>query len=224
MSDAAHARLGSGRKPDSVPDCASGKSTPLSGEGPGRFWMLEFQNGDNSAFDRIVVHYRVMVHRFIYRYLQDLERAEDLCQEVFLRVYRAGKRYQPTAGFRTWLFTIAYRLCLNELRSRRRERRIIGMVGGSRNPDGMEENFIESVADVREEKAHEALERQELEEAISQAIAELPPSQRTAILLLRFEDLSYKEIGNILGLSVMAVKSLINRGRENLRSSLRRFI
>ena len=87
-----------------------------------------------------------------------------------------------------------------------------------------ENGILESVADGDSESPEGAAERRELEEAISTAIAGLPPAQRSAILLLRFEDLSYREIGEVLGISVMAVKSLVNRGREKLRLSLRRFL
>jgi RNA polymerase sigma-70 factor (ECF subfamily) len=166
-----------------------------------------------------------MVGRFIHRYVQDPERAEDLSQEVFLRAYRARGRYRPTAGFRTWLFTIAVRLCLNDLRSRRRERRVIvplSSAGGAERDGG--DDLLDSVADGGTERVQDAVERRELEEAIDAAIASLPPSQRSAILLVRFEDLSYREIAEILGLSVMAVKSLINRGRERLRECLKTYL
>jgi len=211
-------------EPEDAAGRASGAAAIETGKGPGRAWMLAFQKGDDSGFDRIVFHYRSMIYRFIYRYIQDLDRAEDLSQEVFLRVYRARKRYRPTAGFRTWLFTIAARLCLNELRSRRRERRIIVRPGQGPGPDATQEDLLESARDPLVEGAREALERKELEEAINRAIADLPAGQRVAILLLRFENLSYREIADVLGLSVMAVKSLVNRGREKLRRSLRPFL
>lgn len=203
---------------------ALGEPDGTGGDEEGRSWMLAFQGGDAAAFDRIVLRYRGEVRRFIGRYVADSGRAEDLEQEVFLRVYRARGRYRPSAGFRTWLFTIAVRLCLNDLRSRRRERRrIVPMPISSAEFDG-DEGGLESMADGDLESPQEAAERRELEEAISAAIADLPPAQRSAILLLRFEDLSYREIGEVLGISVMAVKSLVNRGREKLRLSLRRFL
>lgn len=194
-----------------VPDC------------PGRAWMQAFKEGDSSAFDKIVLHYRSAVRRFIHRYVQDPERVEDLSQETFLRVFRARERYQPTAAFRTWLFTIATRLCLNDLRSRRREKKVIAPISGA--PDGeASPDFLEGLPDLSPESAEEALQRRELEEAVDRAIAELPPQQRAAILLLRFEDLSYAEIAEALEISVMAVKSLVHRGREGLRERLERFL
>jgi len=181
--------------------------------------MQAFKEGDPSAFDKIVLHYRSAVRRFIHRYVQDAERVEDLSQETFLRVFRARDRYQPTAAFRTWLFTIATRLCLNDLRSRRRERKVIAPISGT--PDGeSSQDFLEQLPDLSPESAEQALQRRELEEAVNRAIAELPPQQRAAILLLRFEELSYQEIAEALEISVMAVKSLVHRGREGLREKL----
>jgi RNA polymerase sigma-70 factor (ECF subfamily) len=181
--------------------------------------MLAFQAGAEAAFERIVLHYQSTVRRFIGRYTRDRDRAEDLAQEAFLRVYQARGRYQPTAGFKTWLFTIVTRLCLNDLRSRRREGRVIARL--PRAPSGgEEEEMLACVADRRQEAAEELLLQKELEEAIDAAILELPPSQRAAILLLKLEELSYQEIAQTLEVSVMAVKSLINRGREALRSKL----
>lgn len=191
------------------------------GDDPGGTWLERFREGDESAFDQIVVHYRAMVHRFIFRTVQDAERAEDLSQEVFLRVYKARCRYRPSARFRTWLFTIAARLCLNEIRSRRREHRVIVPMPRGRDPG---EEIEQSVADPGARPASMVLEEAELEEAVRSAIADLPPAQRAAILLLRFEELSYKEIAESLGISVMATKSLINRGRESLRIRLKRFL
>jgi len=191
---------------------------------PGRAWMLAFQEGDEAAFDRIVLHFRVPVDRFIHRYVQDPDRAEDLAQETFLRVYRSRDRYRPAARFRTWLFTIAVRLCLNDLRARRRERRVIVPLPAAVSPEGAEEDILGAAAEGGSEGAHEALERKELEKAVDAAIAALPPSQRSALLLIRFEELSYREIGDVLGVSASAVKSIVNRGREKLRESLGKFL
>lgn len=191
---------------------------------PGSAWMQAFQEGDASAFDKIVLHYRSAVRRFIYRYVQDSERVEDLSQETFLRVFRARQRYQPTAAFRTWLFTIATRLCLNDLRSRRREKKVIAPISGAGSGEETAQDFLEHLPDPSPEGAEGALERRELEAAVDRAIAELPPQQRAAILLLRFEELSYQEIAEVLGISVMALKSLVHRGRERLREKLARFL
>ncbi len=214
------------QEPVQRPDSTGSTREP---EDRGREWMLELQAGSEAAFDRIVLHYRGPVRRFIDRYVQDPHRAEDLEQEAFLRVYRARGRYKPEAGFKTWLFTIAARLCLNEIRSRRRERRVIVPMPVLRDAargglDAPAQEFLDGVAERGSESAEQAYSRRELEEAVAAAIGALPPAQRAAILLLKQEELSYQEIAQALGVSVMAVKSLIHRGREVLRAKLGPFL
>ncbi len=190
-------------------------------------WMLAFQRGDPEAFNRIVLHYQERVRQFIGRYLGDADRIDDLAQEAFLRVYRARKRYQATAKFRTWLFTIVTRLCLNEIRSRKREKKNFAVQKAPPAAESGErpaEDLLQSVADPRGEDPGSALERRELEEVLEQAIARLPENQRAAILLLRFEEARYHEIAAALGVSAMAVKSLLNRARESLRNCLEEYL
>lgn len=181
--------------------------------------MLALQAGDRVAFDSIVLHYEHAVRQFIGRYVSDAARAEDLAQESFLRVYRARKRYEPTAKFRTWLFTIATRLCLNEIRSRARQQRVFV----TRRPgvrESIDQEAFGEIADRSLETPPERVEREELERLIQSATDDLPGNQRAVVLLLRFEDCSYAEIGAILDVSPRAVKSLVNRARENLRRAL----
>jgi len=198
-------------------------------EDRGREWMLAFQAGSEAAFDRIVLDHRGLVRRFIERYVQDRDRVEDLEQEAFLRVYRARNRYKPEAGFKTWLCTIVVRLCLNEIRTKKRERRVIVPMPALKetyrgNLDASPQEFLDGVAERGVESPEQASYRKELEEAVAAAIGTLPPAQRAAILLLKQEDHSYEEIAQALGVSVMAVKSLIHRGREALRVRLRPFL
>ncbi len=202
--------------------------TPLKrgqrGGDPGKRWMLAFQAGDERAFDEIVRHYHDGVRRFVGRYFSDPHRAEDISQEAFVRVYRARKRYRPTAKFHTWLYTIVTRLCLNEIRSRRRERRAIPIQSGvGPQPDIAEADPARSIPDPRTEAPQAVIEREELEDVLRDAIDGLPDNQRIAILLLRFHEASYREIAEVLGISTMAVKSLVNRAREALRGKLGRY-
>ncbi|MBI4583776.1 MAG: sigma-70 family RNA polymerase sigma factor [Planctomycetes bacterium] len=186
-------------------------------------WMVAFQRGDREAFNRIVLHYQEGVRQFIGRYLGDADRVDDLAQEAFLRVYRARRRYRPTARFHTWLFTIVTRLCLNEIRSRSREKKNFAVERASpaaASGERPSEDLLQSVADRRGEDPESALERRELEEVLRNAIGRLPGNQRAAILLLQNEETPYHEIAAALGVSVMAVKSLLNRARESLRKCL----
>jgi RNA polymerase sigma-70 factor, ECF subfamily len=190
---------------------------------PDAVLMLRVKRGDRAAFADLVEKYKQPVMNFVYRSLRDETEAEDLAQNVFLQVYKSRSRYQQTAKFSTWLFTIARNLCLNELRRR------------SRHPaESIEETHAESeshdggVQRQYEDKSQpappETLLQGELAQKIEEALAELPENQRTAILLCRQEDLSYEEIADILDCSLSATKSLIHRGRETLKEKLKRYL
>lgn len=173
--------------------------------------MLAFQKGDEKAFAVLVGRFQGMVISTIYRYVGDRPEAEDLSQEVFIRVYNARKNYTPQAKFSTWLFRIVTNMCLNEIRDRGRHK-ILSLAPDevlSQHPDRGPEDG----------PAH-ALAQSELRVQIKAAIDALPESQRLAIVYDKYQDLSYEEIAERMGLSTMAVKSLLSRARENLRKKL----
>jgi RNA polymerase sigma-70 factor (ECF subfamily) len=182
--------------------------------------MLRVKRGDREAFRELVEKYKQPVMNFVHRSLRDETEAEDLAQNVFLQVYKSRDRYERTAKFSTWLFTIARNLCLNEIRRR------------ARHPaDSLEETHAENdevPARQYEDKSvtlpHEAVMQGELAGKIEEALAQLPENQRTAILLCRQEELSYEEIARVLGCSLSATKSLIHRGREVLKEKLKRYL
>ena len=202
------------------PDQAQGRdSRDGQDAASGRELMLAFQAGDSAAFDGIVYRYQQPVQNFLRRYLRDRDRMEDLTQEVFIRVYKSRERYQPTAKLRTWLFTIATRLALNEIRSIRRKRRVFSEVADE--PEADSPSPFRAAEDYREEAPAEQVQEKELGKIIDRLIEELPPNQKAAILLSQLQKLSYKEIAEVLDMSVMAVKSLLMRGREILRGRLK---
>ena len=184
--------------------------------------MLAFQAGDETAFDRIVERHWPSVRRFIGRSVGDAGRAEDLTQEVFIRVYRSRHRYRPTAGFRTWLFTIANRLALNEARSRRRRSRVFRDAPGSgaAGTEDASDDFWGNIEDPHVESPGDRLERKELEMVMEELLARLPQGQRAAIELQRAGPFSYRDIAEILGVTVPAVKSLLVRAREALKEGV----
>jgi RNA polymerase sigma-70 factor (ECF subfamily) len=191
----------------------------------GRRWMLAFQAGDAAAFDNLVIEYQSSVLHFLFRYLKDRHRAEDLTQEVFIRVFRSRERYRPTARFRTWLFTIALRLAMNEIRGLRRRRRVFGeRVTGRPESDASTWKVASEPVDHREVQPIARLEEAELSEVLGRLIQALPPGQRAAVLLSRGEELSYREVAEVLGVTAMAVKSLLMRARETLRAGLRPYL
>ncbi len=182
--------------------------------------MLRVKRGDRAAFGELVEKYKQPLFNFICRTLRDEAESEDLAQNVFLQVYKSRQRYEPTAKFSTWLFTIARNLCLNEIRRR------------SRHPaESIEENHTENedvpqrqYEDKKSFLPADQILHGELAQKIEEAIAALPETQRTAILLCRQDDLSYEEIAAILNCSLSATKSLIHRGRETLKDKLKPYL
>jgi len=182
--------------------------------------MLRVKRGDRAAFTGLVEKYKQPVMNFVFRSLRDDTEAEDVAQNVFLQVYKSRARYERTAKFSTWLFTIARNLCLNEIRRR------------SRHPaESLEETHPENddqpsrqYEDKKVFLPTENVLHGELARKIEEALAELPEAQRTAILLCRQDELSYEEIAEVLDCSLSATKSLIHRGRETLKEKLKPYL
>jgi RNA polymerase sigma-70 factor, ECF subfamily len=180
--------------------------------------MLRVRDGDKEAFRELVERHQRVVVSVIYRSIGDAWEAEDLAQRVFVQVYRSARRYQPTAKFTTWLFTIVHNTIRNE--HRRRSRHVTESLDAmSRSEDG--ESGAWQLADTRATDPHRDAAERELRERIRGAVDELPENQRMAVILCRFEGLSYEEIGKVLRCSVPAVKSLLHRARETLKERLR---
>jgi RNA polymerase sigma-70 factor (ECF subfamily) len=182
--------------------------------------MLRVKQGDSAAFAQLVDKYKQPVINLAFRTVRDLTEAEDLAQNVFVQVYKSARRYEASAKFSTWLFTITRNLCLNEIRRR------------SRHPaESLDQTHAESdaqpvhqVEDKGVASPPQQLLHGELEEKILEVLAELPENQRTALLLCRQEELSYEEIAEVLGCSLSATKSLIHRGRETLKLRLKPYL
>ncbi len=182
---------------------------------PGKELMIRLQQGDDSAFHEIVMQYQQKVHNYAFRSLHDRHKAEDIAQETFLRVFKAYNRWRPEANFSTWLFTIAHRLCLNEIRSRSRERKALHTVHGTGETD--------ILAQTEDKKRRSPLKKSiqhEQSALLHSVIQKLPEKQKQAILLHKFEGLSYKEVAEVLDLSLEAVRSLLVRARKNIHKHL----
>ena len=175
--------------------------------------MLRVKEGDGQSFELLLQKYRLPLVNYLNRMIQNQSIAEELSQEVFLRVYRARGSYEPTAKFTTWLFRIATHLALNSIRDRRHERahRSISDASEDRQP-------IELV-DQRFNREQEMVADTRLR-TVRGAIADLPEKQRAAVLMHKYEELDYAQIGEVLGCSVSAVKSLLFRAYEMLRTRL----
>ncbi len=183
--------------------------------------MLRVRSGDTSAFAELVERYQHRVVGIMHHLLGHREEAEDLAQEVFLRIYRSRSKYRPTARFSTWLFTIANNLASNALRARRRKptQPLPAMDSGPLGPRPQEQLAI----DPAQTPAH-GLRQRELAEMIRSALNTLNERQRMAVILNKFEDMNYAEIGEVMGLSTKAVKSLLSRARARLREVLQSYV
>jgi RNA polymerase sigma-70 factor (ECF subfamily) len=181
--------------------------------------MLDVKAGDEQSFALLLQRYRSPLVNFLYRMVREREEAEDLAQEVFLRVYRARKEYVPSAKFTTWMFRIATNLALNSLRDNRNQRMEVS-IDAPVSADA--EDGDERTLDVEEK--HPNIEQHLIEEArskmIRHAIEKLPEKQRAAVLLHKYQELDYNEIAKILQCSESALKSLLFRAYETLRVEL----
>lgn len=182
--------------------------------------MLATRAGDENAFTELVDRHRDAVVNLTYRYLGNKSDAEDLAQEVFLKVYRARARYEPSAKFTTWLYRVAANACLNEVRDRRH--RPTFSAAALASGDGEEASL--PVADGAVRSPLEEAERSELREQVRAALDELPERQRIALLLNKFHGLGYEELADSLEMTVPAVKSLLVRARENVRRRIEPYL
>jgi RNA polymerase sigma-70 factor (ECF subfamily) len=183
--------------------------------------MLAVREGEAQAFEQLVEKYQQRLVGILHHLVGDADEAEDLAQEVFLRVFRARKKYRARAKFSTWLFTIANNLALTALRRRNRK---ATLPLPTRDSGPLGPRPAERL--VRDKSAPPAqhLQQEELAAVVRQALEELNERQRVAVLLNKFEEMSYAEIGEVMGLSTKAVKSLLSRARTNLRQALQSYI
>jgi len=182
--------------------------------------MLRVKQGDTDAFTALVEKYKQPVMNLAFRTLRDATEAEDLAQNTFVQAWKSSKRYEPSAKFSTWLFTIARNLCLNEIR--RRSRHPAESLDQTR--DDNEDQPLHQVEDRRQASTPDQLLRGELERKVDEALAALPENQRIALALCREEELSYEEMAEVLDCSLSATKSLIHRARETLKQKLKPYL
>ncbi len=181
-------------------------------------WMERIAHGDTEALELLIEAHQARVIGTVAKMLGDETDAEDIAQQVFIRVWKSAARYQPTAKFTTWLFKITRNLVFNEMRRRKRH----PITSLERETDAGE-NFSQT-PDPAAAGPDRSLLETELQRAIQEAIDALPETQRMAIILRRYEDLSYEEIGEVLDISVPAVKSVLFRARADLRVRLQKYL
>jgi RNA polymerase sigma-70 factor (ECF subfamily) len=175
--------------------------------------MLRVKDGDGASFTILLEKHRLPVIHFLYRMVQNQGVAEELAQEVFLRVYRSRESYEPTAKFTTWLFRIATHLALNSLRDGKNQRL------EERLDDDSSDTPVRQVSDKKPSVEQYMVNQARLDE-VRRAVATLPEKQRAAVLMHKYEEMEYSQIAKVLNCSESAVKSLLFRAYETLRARL----
>src|SRR6266480_698409 len=172
--------------------------------------------GDTSAFEKVIERHQALVAGTAARMLGSNSDVEDIAQQVFIRVWKSARRYVPRAKFTTWLLKITRNLVFNELRrAKRRAHAPLQPEAGAEDPPLKDEaNLAPDASDLE----------MELQRTIEEAILQLPETQRLALVLRRYEQLSYEQIAEVLELSVPAVKSVLFRARTELRSKLSKYL
>jgi RNA polymerase sigma-70 factor, ECF subfamily len=176
--------------------------------------MLSVKAGDDESFELLLQKYRTPLVNFLHRMVRDSATAEDLAQEVFLRVYRARRKYEASAKFTTWLFRIATNLALNSLRDGRYRRWEVSLDAPS------DEDEAPLDVPAREARIDARLVERDRAELIRRALLRLPEKQRAAVLLHKYQEMDYAEIARALDCSESALKSLLFRAYETLRVEL----
>jgi RNA polymerase sigma-70 factor, ECF subfamily len=186
--------------------------------------MLRVRDDDAGAFEELVRRYQDRLVRLFHHIGPSSEMAEDLAQDVFLRIYRSRARYEPGAKFSTWLFTIAGNVARNAARSHNR-RREVAEADTRQTANDSQSNLIAGMAlDASSLMPARVVEGEERAELVRLAVQSLGERQRMALMLSRFENMSYVEIADAMGLTTKAVKSLLSRARVNLKELLANYI
>jgi RNA polymerase sigma-70 factor, ECF subfamily len=184
--------------------------------------MLRVRDDDAAAFAELVERFQHRLVGVMCHLVGNPDEAEDLAQEVFMRVYKARKKYHPRSKFSTWLFTIANNLALNALRDRKRKP--VVPLDARADPNASGPWPTDGFAEARDQPPPHGVQQQELTDVVRQALDGLNDRQRMAVVLNKFEDMNYAEIAEVMGLTTKAVKSLLSRARDNLRQALQEYI
>ncbi len=181
--------------------------------------MLRFKNGEEACFEQLVERHKARVYNLVYRFLGSYREAEDVAQEIFIKVYYAKNSYMPKAKFTTWLYAICKNTCFNELRKRK-----IVCVSLDDTIRLEEDTVTFQVADSHTPSPADSLLNNEQASVVKNAIDSLSVPQKMAVILSRYDQLSYEEIAQIMHCSVKAVKSLLHRAKVQLKDKLKYYV
>lgn len=190
-----------------------GKSTADQEAG----WMLRFKSGDQYGFLKILQRYEKPVINFAYKFLRDREAAEDVAQDVFLAVHQKAQSYEAKGKLSTWIFTMAHNRCVDLAR----RKKVLSFFSLDKTIDTEENETTREFPEAVEDDPSSGLEKKEKERAVRAAIATLPPHQKTAVLLAKFEGMELIDIAKVMKVSEGAVKQLIHRAKLHLKDELR---
>lgn len=180
----------------------------------------KINRGDKSAFNELMDRYEKPILNFAYRLLSSRMEAEDVTQEVFLRAYKNIETFKFKAKFSTWLFKIARNLCLNKLRHTLH----FPTFSIDKSVKGDEYDFQRQIEDKEQISPASNLLKKELQDVVRAALDLLPKNQKIAVVLRRYKDMSYEEIAMIMGCSVSAVRSMLNRAKQTLKNRLEHYV
>ena len=187
--------------------------------------MLAAQANDVFAFEELTTRNQGRVYAYLQRFVGDPQLAEDLAQEVFMRVYKHRATYRQEARFSTWLFRIAHNVAYNALRTKsRRPETLFNSAAGQSSGDSTQFEFEENILTRSGSTPTQKVARLEKQAIVRDAVQKLPPRQRQAVLLSRFEGMSYQQIADVMATSQEAVKSILCRAHKNLKEILTPFI
>ena len=172
--------------------------------------MLEFTKGDISAFEEIMRKYKSRIINIAYRFSQDYFLSEDIAHEVFIKMYNSANTYKPRAKLFTWIYRITVNSCLNALRPEKRIKTV-----------SLEK--AAEIVDTAQPDPADRLERDKMEQLVKKAVSGLPERQRLAVILQKYDGLSYHEIAHIMDCPVSAVDSLLQRAKQKLKKELAPF-
>lgn len=179
--------------------------------------MLAFKAGDENAFKILLDKYSLPIMNFAYRFTFNRSDAEDVAQEVFIKIYRSKDRYEPVSKFSSWIYSVAANTCLDY--KKRKKKDIIYNSAPVAAPGDYEKKQFD-VADTSGKSVESAVEQSRIDATVKNALSSLTENQRLALMLKEYEDKSYDEIADILDISVSSVESLIFRARQNLKKQL----
>lgn len=199
---------------DRLTEVESEKSMPVSDDE----LMCRFQKGDESGYRRLMERYQDRILNYVYRMVSDRHLAEDLTQEVFVRIYLHAGRYHPGSRFAPWLYRIASNLAINELRRRKRWR----FITIDNNPSESDRNVIVDIKDEKSVSPDQRVSQVEAADEVAEALKKVPVKYRTPLILRELEGYDYEEIAQILDIPRGTVKSRLNRGRALLATALKR--